>query len=203
MRTVAHSPQLLSPVKGHGFLLAALICLPLVWMRVALLFSPLPLYDFMTYWVSGRLFLSGADPYSASAVFAIERTLGWVYTQPLVMFDPPWALPFVGPLGLLPFQTVHYAWLAVCLSLEVISSVALWRYFGGTKRTQWIAVALLATFLPAGTAEHMGQVTPLMLAGLTALLFSLRHQRYLVAGVCLLTFGPKPHLLYLVFLAML
>ena len=47
----------------------------------------------------------------------------------------------------------------------------------------------------------MGQVTPLILAGLTAFLFALRRQRYLLAGACLLTLSLKPHLLYLVIFA--
>jgi len=105
--------------------------------------------------------------------------------------------------GVLPFHTAQYAWLAVSLVLEAVSAVALWRYFGGEKSKQWIGLALFVTFLPLGSAEHMGQITPLILAGLTAFLFLLRRQRYLLAGACLLTLGLKPHLLYLVLLAIL
>jgi glucan phosphoethanolaminetransferase (alkaline phosphatase superfamily) len=121
----------------------------------------------------------------------------------MVMLNPPWALPFVALLGVPPFRTAHFAWLAVSLVLEAVSSIALWRYFGGEKSKQWIALVLFATFLPLGSAEHMGQITPLVLAGLTAFLFLLRRQRYLLAGACLLTLGLKPHLLYLVLLALL
>jgi hypothetical protein len=89
----------------------------------------------------------------------------------------------------------------VSLALETTSFLMLWRYFGGQKSRQWIALALFATLLPAGVAEHAGQVTPLMLAGLAAFLYSLRHQRYLLAGACLLTLGLKPHLLWLALIA--
>jgi hypothetical protein len=180
---------------------AILICLTLLRHRALMLFSPLPLNDFMTYWAAGRLFLSGSNPYSATSMYAVERSLSWSYTQPLIMLNPPWALPLIAWLGMLPFQTAHFAWVGVSLVLEAISSVALWRYFGGEKRTQWMGLVLFATFLPAGSAEHMGQITPLMLAGLTSILFALRRQHYLLAGVCLLTLGLKPHLLYLVVLA--
>jgi hypothetical protein len=121
----------------------------------------------------------------------------------MVMLNPPWALPFVALLGVPPFRTAHFAWLAVSLVLEAVSAIALWRYFGGEKSKQWIALVLFATFLPLGSAEYMGQITPLILAGLTAFLFLLRRQRYLLAGACLLTLGLKPHLLYLVLLALL
>jgi hypothetical protein len=182
---------------------AILICLDLLRHRVVLLFTPLPVYDFMTYWASGRLFLAGSNPYSITAMYAVERSIGWSYVQPLVMLNPPWALPIVALLGLLPFHTAHLVWLAVSLILEAVSAIALWRYFGGEKKMQWIALVLFVTFLPLGSAEHMGQITPLILAGLTAFLFLLRRQRYVLAGVCLLTLGLKPHLLYLVLLALL
>lgn len=192
-----------APFNWRRALPAILICLPILRWRAMLLFTPLPVYDFMTYWAAGRLFLSGSNPYSGTAMFAIERSLSWSYAQPLVLLNPPWALPFAALLGALPFQTAHYAWLVASLTLEAISSVALWRYFGGAKRNQWIALALFATFLPAGSAEHMGQVTPLILAGLAAFLFLLRRRHDVLAGACLLTLGVKPHLLYLVILAIL
>jgi hypothetical protein len=182
---------------------AIVICLVLLRTRLGYLFTPLPVYDFMTYWAAGRLFLSGGSPYSARSMYAIERSLGWTYVQSLVLLNPPWALPIVALLGVLPFKPAHYAWLAASLLLEAIASIALWRYFGGEKSRQWMALVLLATFMPAGSAEHMGQITPLMLAVLTASLFALRRKNDLLAGVCLLTMGLKPHLVYLFLLALL
>jgi hypothetical protein len=178
----------------------SLICLPLLWLRVQLLLTPLPLFDFMSYWVAGRFFLAGANPYAPAAMWPIEKALGWT-GPPLVMLNPPWSLVFVAPLGLVSFQVAHYVCLVLSLGLEAASFLLLWRYFGGEKSKQWIALALFATLLPAGVAEHAGQVTPLMLAGLTAFLYSLRHQRYLLAGVCLLPLGMKPHLLWLALFA--
>ena len=119
------------------------------------------------------------------------------------MLNPPWTLPFVALLALLPFPAAHHAWLVVSVMLEIACALALWRYFGGEHRQRWIALVLVATFLPAATAEHMGQITPLILVGATGFLVALRQKRYVLAGVCLLLFGLKPHLLYLVLLAIL
>lgn len=187
--------------RGSRPLFALLLCLPLLLLRVRILLTPLPLYDFIIYWTSGRLFLSGSDPYSSNAVLGIERSLGWPYPQPMIMFLPPWSLPFPALIALMPFQVAHYAWLTATLVVEVVCSIALWRYFGGNKKHQAIALVILATYAAAGTAEHMGQVTPLILAGLTAFLFAVRQRRSLLAGVCILTLGLKPHLLVLVILA--
>ncbi len=154
----------------------------------------------MSYWVAGRFYLAGANPYAPAAMWPIEKALGWT-GPPLVMLNPPWSLVFVAPLGLVSFQVAHYVCLAISLALEVSSFLLLWRYFGGERNKQWIPLAIFATLLPVGVAEHAGQVTPLMLAGLTAFLYSLRHQRYLLAGACLLPLGLKPHLLWLALLA--
>lgn len=184
-------------------LLCLLICLPLFAYRAILLLKPLPLQDFLIYWSAGHVFLTGGDPYSSSALLTVEQSLGWLHPVPEVMLNPPWTLPFVVPLALAPFPVAHYGWLAISAGLEVVCSLACWRYFGGERRKRWIALALVASFLPAASAEHYGQITPLILAGITGLLFALRGNRKVLAGVCVLVLGLKPHLLYLVLLAIL
>jgi hypothetical protein len=184
-------------------LLPLVMCGPFFVRRIHLLLTPQPLQDFVTYWAAGRLFLSGKDPYSMSAMLGIERSLGWTYAHTLVMLNPPWTLPLVALLALLPFAAAHALWLAVSVVIEAVCALVLWEYFGGERRQRWIALVLVATFLPAATAEHMGQITPLMLAGVTGFLVALRHRRYVLAGACLLLFGLKPHLLYLVLAAIL
>jgi len=201
-RTSAANPARSFNARLIG-VLTLLMCVPFFVKRAILLLSPLPLQDFMTYWAAGRLFLTGGNPYSMSATVAIDRSLGWTNVQQFVMLNPPWSLPFVAPFAMMPFKVAHYLSLAISLALEIVCSLAFWRYFGGEKRQQWIALAVLATFLPAAAAEHYGQITPLIFAGVTGFFFALRHQRYMLAGACLLIFGLKPHLLYLVLLAIL
>ena len=125
-------------------------------LRVKLLFTPLPVYDFMIYWSAGHLFLSGANPYSGQLrSMRLERSIGWSYMQPMTLLYPPWALPFVVPLGMLPFWTAHFVWLAVSLILEVVSAIALWRYFGGERSKQWIALILFARVSARGVRRSI------------------------------------------------
>jgi hypothetical protein len=205
--TVPYRSYFAEPTRSFNTRLAAfltlLLSVPFFIKRALLLLSPLPLQDFMTYWAAGRLFLTGANPYSMSATVAIDRSLGWTNEQQFVMLNPPWSLPFVAPLAMMPFHVAHYVSLSISLALELICCLAFWRYFGGERRQQWIAVAVLATFLPAAAAEHYGQITPLIFAGVTGFFFALRHRRYVLASACLLIFGLKPHLLYLVLFAIL
>jgi len=207
--SIAETETVSAEVRGQGqrgwrsALLPLVMCLPFFVRRVNLLRTPLPLHDFVTYWAAGKLFLAGQNPYSATGMLAIERMLGWPYRETLVMLNPPWALWLVAPLALLPFHTAHVLWLAVSLALEAVCALALWRYFGGEPSQRWIALVVLATYLPAASAEHMGQITPVILCGLTGFLLAVNRERYALAGVCLLLCGLKPNLVYLVLLAVL
>jgi hypothetical protein len=134
-------------------------------------------------------------------MLAMEQTLGWSHPAPLVMLNPPWILPLVASIAVVPFWASHYFVFTMSFGIEILSPLALWSYFGGEKRQRWIALIVMATFLPAATAEHYGQVTPLILGALTVFLFAVRRQQFALAGALLVLFALKPHLLYLVLLA--
>lgn len=178
-------------------------CSPLLAARVWLLVAKQPMYDFMTYWSAGHLFLTGGHPYSVAAMGATEVSLGWPITKLMMMLCPPWSLPIVAVLALPSFETAHSLWRVASIMLNISSSLVLWRYFGGSWQKSWIAILVAATFLPMGAAEFLGQITPLMLGSLTAFLLLLRHEWKFTAGIMLLGFGFKPQLLYLVALAIL
>ena len=178
-------------------------CVPLLALRIKMLFVHPQLGDFISYWASGRLFLTGSHPYSEAAMLATERLQGWPYVQPMMTFCPPWTLPTLAVMAWFPFRTAQICWFAISLLLNCFSALGLWVYFGGDKQKAWIAMLVLATFFPMSHAELLGQITPLMLASLTALLLFLKSGRQFTAGVFLLGLGFKPQLLYLLFLAML
>jgi hypothetical protein len=190
-------------VSGVPWLLLAIFCLPLVIFRAFLFSLWLPQGDFITYWAAGHLFLTHADPFSPAATFVIEKSYGWTLPRPYVTFCPPWALPIMSVMALLPFQAAHSLWLALSLVLNALSALGLWAYFGGERRKAWIAILLCLTFLPMGGAEINGQITPLILFTLTAFLWLIRREQYFAAGFILIGVGPKPHLLFLVALAIL
>lgn len=195
-----------TPVRAgmdSGSLLFALVCcVPLIGFSVYVLgFVPLAYFDFVSYWSAGRLVLTHQNPYVAASMFALERAQGWNYPFPLVMLCPPWTL-FVNALfGILPFRTAQFDWYLISLSIDAVSVVGLWYYFGGKRRTLWIAFLVVLSFTPLVTVAHVGQVTPIMLASLTAFLLFVRSERWILAGISLLGMSIKPHLLWLVFIA--
>ncbi|MBV8113823.1 MAG: DUF2029 domain-containing protein [Silvibacterium sp.] len=180
-----------------------LCCILLGAVRIRILLTQLPLNDFITYWAAGHLFLNGSNPYFPDALFALERAHGWPLPHPLVMLCPPWALPLAALLAAVPVHDARVVWLLISIALDVFSACGLWMYFGGGKRQLWIALLVALTFLPMGSAEHLGQITPIVLASITAFLLLQRSHRDFMAGAVLLGFGFKPHLLYLVWIALL
>lgn len=159
--------------------------------------------DFVTYWASGYLFLARQHPYSSTQMLHLERSINPVFAHPQIMLCPPWNMPIFALLGSMPYHTAQLVWFFFSVALDLFSAIGLWKYFGGAKSKWWIPVLVAATFLQMGAAEAVGQITPLILACLTAFLLLSSQKRYFLAGICLFGFGIKPQLLYLLFLAIL
>jgi hypothetical protein len=202
-RTATENGARPGSTEGQHWLFVLICCAPLLALRASLLFTPHAIYDFIFYWAAGHLFLTGGHPYSEAAMRAIVLSYGGNPAWPVMTFCPPWGMPVAGVMATLPFALAQKIWFVVSLALDCFSAIGLWAYFGGEFRKAWIAILIAATFIPMGGAEFVGQITPLMLACLTAFLLLLESRHNFAAGLVLLGFGFKPHLLYLVFLAVL
>jgi hypothetical protein len=159
--------------------------------------------DFVEYWSAGRLNLAGGNPYDAAQLFALQRDYGCPDDRPIMMYNPPWTLPFVMPFALLGYGTARLAWLLAHLALLLVSAGAAWRLFGGSAERRWVAWLLALACFPTLIALRMGQIAPLMLVGLVGFLYFLRQSRDRLAGLALVPVMVKPQLFHLVWLALL
>lgn len=153
--------------------------------------------DFVEYWSAARLFVQNGNPYAPDELLVLQRTAGWGGIQPLVMWNPPWALLFVAPFGLLSFTTGQFLWLLLHVCLTLISAQQLWRIYSNSGQTSRLSWVVTLTFVPAVFVLIIGQITPLVLAGLTGFLYSERKQNYWTMSASLVVLSIKPHLLYL------
>src|SRR6516225_1756009 len=70
--------------------------------------SIMPPDDFVEYWAAGRLNAHGQDPYDAANLLPLEKVAGRTSfpedstggDAAIMMWNPPWTLTFVMPLGL-------------------------------------------------------------------------------------------------------
>ncbi len=163
----------------------------------------IPLYDFAEYWAACRAFLAGLNPYSPSTLLTIQRELGWTDPKPIMMWNPPWILPLLIPFSFNSFWLARGLWFLLNVILALIAADWFWRLYGGPPSRRWISWLATILFIPVGTSLFLGQISPLVLAGLCGFLWALRKKRPLLAGAFTILISIKPHLLYLFWLFML
>jgi hypothetical protein len=159
--------------------------------------------DFVEYWSAARLFAQHGNPYAPDELLVLQRAAGWGGIQPLVMWNPPWTLLFLAPFGLLSFTVGQFLWLLFHVCLILISAQHLWRIYSNSGQTSRLSWVVTLTFMAAIFVLIIGQITPLVLAGLTWFLYSERKQNYWAMSASLVVLSIKPHLLYLFWLIFL
>ena len=88
-----------------GFLVSKLSNDPTIW----------PPDDYVEYWAAGRLNLEGANPYSKATLLPLQQSAGRelaTVDDAVMMWNPPWTLSFVMPLGALPARLGQFVALA-------------------------------------------------------------------------------------------
>jgi hypothetical protein len=177
----------------------------LVWQVGKLLDDPTvwPPDDFVEYWAAGRLCLHGQDPYSPPLLLDLERQAGRDTDEAVMMWNPPWTLPVVMPLGALPARAAQLTWLFVGLAAIGFSADRLWRTYGGPAELRWVGWAVPLTFVPTYIVLNAGQIGPLLLLGAALFVWLDRTGRPALAGAAAALLAIKPHLAYLLWLAIL
>jgi hypothetical protein len=119
------------------------------------------------------------------------------------MWNPPWTLPLVMPLGLLDCRTAHLLWLALQFVAVLWGTDALWRHYRGAVERRGLAWLLAITFLPTLFSLTVGQISPLVLLGAVLFLICIQQGRDAQAGAAAVLLAIKPHLAYLFWIALL
>ena len=165
-----------------------------------------PVDDFIEYWSASRLLLSGKNPYSTEELSLLQRPYTGSET-PLIMWNPPWALSLFLPFGLLGYSPSRWLWLIFNLGLLLFSARWLWSRYVRWQDPAWLAsgvtLILAVTFLPGPVVLSLGQIGPLILAGIVGFLSLVRRQLHFKAGVVTLLIALKPHLLFLYWIVLL
>ncbi len=159
--------------------------------------------DFIEYWAATKLLLHDGNPYSPSELLATQQALGWSQPEPLMMWNPPWVFCFTLPFGLFDYQTAQFAWFLSHTLMIFVGAKLLWKAYGGSPLKSRYAGLSVLSFAPTYFALLLGQIGPLILLGLIAHLASVKKKAWRLAGASFTLAAIKPHLLYLVWLALL
>jgi hypothetical protein len=159
--------------------------------------------DFIEYWAASRQLLAGENPYAPAALLAWERGVGFTGATPLMMRNPPWALPFALPFGALSFALAQRLWFGLGVASMLLSAQCSWRLYATEKLPYWLGWLVTAAFLPVATALAIGQISPLVLLGVAGFLHCQQKRRDGSAGAFALLIAIKPHLAFLFWPALL
>lgn len=206
MTTVSDSPATTRRSLSEKIIIAV-VSFGLVLIVVAYAFSRPP-RDFLEYWTAAKLLLPHKNPYSLPDAFWVQKSLGWDEPVPLMFASPPWALSYLAPLGLIRSYAIGWLFWVTMLTVStaVSSRFLMHLYFGETQIPEvsdsgFHRNLFAFTFYPSLLALKFAQTAPLLLLGLTGFLFFHCKQRLFRAGVFLSLTLIKPHLLYLIWIA--
>jgi hypothetical protein len=182
------------------------VALAVLAFQIAHIDKDSPLFaspDFAMYWASGRLILSGEDPYDPEKLLPLEREHVPWQANAFVMYSPPGMLTLVLPFALLSYHAARVLWLLLHALVVLLCADALWRFYGGAAGRRWLAWLIAFGFLPTLLMLKTGQVGALLLLGAVGFLYFERRGRDLAAGAAMSLLALKPHLAYLFWLALL
>ncbi len=157
--------------------------------------------DFIEYWAAAKLIVAGENPYSPDLLLPLQRAGGRDTDRAVMMWNPPWSLAVVLPLGFLPPREAQLLWLAINLAAILYSGDRLWHLFGGSNSRRWVAWVITLAAMPTAFALQSGQVSPLLLLGAVLFLECERRGLHFAAGAATVLLAIKPHLAYLVWVA--
>ncbi|MCI0704482.1 MAG: DUF2029 domain-containing protein [Planctomycetia bacterium] len=153
--------------------------------------------DFVEYWAVAKLTLAGQNAYDGSLLLPLQQHAGRDTQDPIMMWNPPWSLPAVLPLGLLPAREAQLLWLLVHLGVTWICADRLWLLLGGNPARRWVGWGVTFLFMPTIFALSSGQITMFLLLGVVLFLECERRGWQYLAGASTVLVAIKPHLAYL------
>jgi hypothetical protein len=196
--------------------LAAVAAVLLVAWQLKTFFEDVKFFppdDVVEYWAAGRLNAEGKNPYDPNLLLPLQQTTGRADTLPenhppgeqpraVMMWNPPWTLTLVMPLGLLPARLAQLVWLLWHLGVIFWCADKIWRLYGGPVERRALAWLLAGSFLPTAMVIQAGQITPFLLLGCVGFLHFERRRQDMLAGMAAALLGVKPHLVYLFWIAL-
>jgi Glycosyltransferase family 87 len=157
----------------------------------------LPVQDLAQYWSAAHLVRQ--NPYSPHVVSEFQHDNGVFVDPPLVLKNPPWAIPFILPLGLFSYRVDFALW--AVFSVVVVSTCSHFTWKELALPSSLSPIILPFVFGPTIVLLMLGQWTVLVLLGITIFLIALHRKQDWIAGASLVLVLGKPHVALLFLIA--
>lgn len=176
--------------------LAALVSLAVpVWVIPLALHLFPAVNDLPEYYAAATLALSGkgAGIYDLSLLGAEQHRLFPAMGQRVVgLFIPPFSLPLLLPVALLPVNLAPVLWMGLLALATAASCVLLRKIFNLSKVATLWTIALLSLSGPLFEVFHIGQLAPFLLLSFCGTLLYLARGQDTKAGFALVLLLLKP-----------
>ena len=159
--------------------------------------------DLLQYWAASKIFFEGQNPYDPNLLLEVQRGVSSLDSLPVLMWNPPLIFPMIMFLAAMTFRAALLFWFILSCALIGVSFgiLLVWnRCVEGSGRI--LPLLFLLTFYPLSLSLFYGQISPIILFGLSAFLLLEKRSPY-SAGLSLSLTLVKPHLLYLVYMFLL
>jgi len=159
--------------------------------------------DFIGYWSTSRLLISGGNPYSPDELLQVQQEGGLTRQLPHINYNPPWTLPITFLLGIFNRPTAQILWVLGQITALLYCTNRIWKLYGGPSKLRTIAWLITFTFSPVLAAVILqGQISPFMFIGLIGfLIFIIEPEKAWRAGIFAFLLLTKPQVTYLFFIA--
>jgi hypothetical protein len=156
----------------------------------------LPMRDFEEYWSAGDVFVRGGNPFDARELDeSLRAARGEADAPPTMMWNPPWTLPVAAPFSLLPIRLAHPLWVALQLTLVLLSVRLTVDVYGYLENAHGPLTAAALLFPPTVFLLTYAQIGGLCLFGVAGFVWLMTRGRPARAGLCVALTVVKPHLL--------
>jgi hypothetical protein len=154
--------------------------------------------DFHCFWLTGRIVVSGGDPYDATQYVPAIRTVPPSPADALTrcgqrLAYPPWTGMALAPFGALPLPTAATLWASLAVMATVLGINWTWQLVG-KRRIPWPLVALLVVgTVPFINTVFEGQFATFTFAFTAGAALSMRSGRGMAGGIATALLSVKPH----------
>ncbi|HEY6958344.1 MAG TPA: glycosyltransferase family 87 protein [Candidatus Limnocylindria bacterium] len=151
--------------------------------------------DFSGVWSGPSTWLLGISPWDPARYSDVAVSLGTKTPDALVYDHMPWTMFFVMPLAFVPLEVAGWIWMVIGITAAVFALRALLRaYVPGNSVAHGAFGLALFVGQPGFHAVVLGQWSPLLMAGLVAVVLAIRAGRPALAAVPSLLFLTKPQI---------
>jgi hypothetical protein len=159
--------------------------------------------DFIEYWAAYQLFLSGDNLYSPKLLYSLQQNLGLSGPHPIMMWNGPWLLTILTPVLLFDFIISARGWFVLSVIFVVISGYLVWLSISSRRVASLQCMFALILFFPIWNAFLFGQTSLLILLGTSILFYGLVSKNDTLSGISFIFLTIKPHLTYLLAIAVI